>query len=188
MFFDFFIKTNIDISKLKIFNKVVNNLINKKNKIDIVKKSTRGKKSIQYDFSKNKEQLISIEKEILNKLKEIDFKKENLLEENKNYSNFKLISAWTVLGKENSYHEVHRHNENIKNHLATVLYLNMPKKNNMHQTGDFFCFLRKDNGIEYIKVNPKQGDLFIMPVQILHGSYPQSKGLRQTLNMDFEVL
>jgi len=27
-----------------------------------------------------------------------------------------------------------------------------------------------------------------MPVHILHGSYPQPKGIRQTLNLDFEVV
>ena len=40
----------------------------------------------------------------------------------------------------------------------------------------------------YNNIIPKLGDLIIMPIHIFHGAYPQSKGTRQTLNMDFEVV
>jgi hypothetical protein len=42
--------------------------------------------------------------------------------------------------------------------------------------------------LEYKEFSPKIGDFFIFPIHVLHGTYPQSEGIRQTLNLDFEVL
>jgi hypothetical protein len=179
MFKDFLYHTNV-FDKKTIFNlrKKVNKLCTKKNIIDITQRSTRGKKSKQYNLYNQKEKLIDISNEIIKIFKE-------KITANATYN---LISSWTVIGKENSWHSCHKHNTKI-NHLATVLYLDVPKKINTHQSGDFFYFLLKENNIlEYNNIIPKLGDLIIMPIHIFHGAYPQSKGTRQTLNMDFEVI
>lgn len=101
------------------------------------------------------------------------------------------LSAWTVVGKEGCYHTVHRHNEEPVNHLSTVLYLRTAKNTETDEKdcrGYFYYFERSDDDIDCISVKPEEGDLFVFPVRLFHGSYPQAKGLRQTLNVDFEVI
>ena len=53
--------------------------------------------------------------------------------------------------------------------------------------GDIFFIRDKNLNITYHEIKPKEGSLIIMPIHIFHGAYPQAKGLRQTLNMDFEI-
>ena len=166
------IKRDINI---KNYDTLINNSILKKD--DLSLKSTRGFSSEQYDLFNNKEQFKVVIEEVKNELKKI----------NKDI-NYNLVAAWTVIGKENSYHTVHRHNNSNVNHVATVLYLSVPKSN-MHQTGDFYYFINDNyNNISCKIVTPKKGTLIIMPIDLLHGSYPQSAGIRQTLNMDFEMV
>jgi len=161
------IKKEINI---KNFDTIINNSIIEKD--DLTLKSTRGVLSEQYDLFDNREKLNIIVEEIKNELKKI----------NKDFD-YNLVAAWTVIGKENSYHEVHRHNN-----VATVLYLNVPERN-MHQSGDFYYFIKDSfNNISCEIISPKKGTLIIMPIDLLHGSYPQSKGKRQTLNLDFEMV
>jgi len=166
------IKKEINI---KNFDSIINNSIIKKD--DLTLKSTRGFLSEQYDLFDNKESFNIVTEEIKNELKKI----------NKDID-YNLVAAWTVIGKENSYHEVHRHNERNVNHVATVLYLNVPERN-MHQSGDFYYFIKNSlNNISCEIISPKKGTLIVMPIDLLHGSYPQSKGIRQTLNLDFEMV
>jgi hypothetical protein len=166
------IKKDINI---KNFNTIINNSILEK--ADLALKSTRGFLSQQYDLFDNKEKFNVVVEEIKNQLKKI----------NKDMD-YNLVAAWTVIGKENSYHTVHRHNEANLNHIATVLYLNVPESN-MHQSGDFYYLVNdNNNNISCETITPKKGTLIIMPIDLLHGSYPQSKGTRQTLNMDFEII
>ena len=47
--------------------------------------------------------------------------------------------------------------------------------------------LLDNNEIKYHELEPVEGMLVIMPTRTLHGSYPQPRGLRQTLNFDFQV-
>ena len=98
----------------------------------------------------------------------------------------KNISKWTVIGEEGSYHVTHKHNllnSNVKSAISTVTYLKVPEKLNNDPSGKFYAFLRSN---ELITISPKVGDIFIFPVWIYHGTYPQSKGTRQTLNLDFK--
>jgi len=88
-----------------------------------------------------------------------------------------LCSCWTIYGKEGTYHTIHNHNNN--DDIATVLYLETTKESFPH--GSFY-FVHENN---VYSRNPKPGDLYIFPVTLLHGVYPQGRGLRQTLNMDF---
>jgi len=101
------------------------------------------------------------------------------------------VNLWTVYGQENSYHKLHYHinfkNTNkALNHISTVTYLSVAEKN-IHQSGNFHFVYLKNNQVCYEEIDAKKGNILIMPVRIWHGSYPQGKGLRQTLNLDFEI-
>ena len=165
-------KINVEDYK-NYFDTIINNIP----KDNLQFKSTRGINSKQYD-------LIEYEKDFSNI---VDVVKKKILKIIKNIK-LNLLSAWTVIGDENSYHLAHRHND-IKNHISTVLYLNVPEKKTFHQSGNFFYFKRdENNNIVYNSIEPEEGSLIIMPVHIWHGTYPQAPGKRQTLNMDFEYI
>jgi hypothetical protein len=166
-----YIKTDISINKT----------LKTKEKENISNLSTKGKKSIQYtltnDFNK-KNNLIKIRNLIENLIKK------NL---NKNFNidcSLKLMSAWTVLGEENSYHTVHNHNKKNLNYISTVTYLNVPKKDK----GLFYYFFQDKEDLHHRIIDPCKNMIIIMPSWIYHGVYPQGKGLRQTLNLDFEYI
>ena len=141
--------------------------------VDLSNRSSRGEKSIQYNlfnYIENFKEAINLVVDNLSK--------------NKKY---KLLSAWTVIGEEDSYHLVHKHN-GYKNHIATVLYLKVPKKQ-FHKSGDFYYFFKDKNGnIKKETISPEVGSLIVMPINTYHGAYPQGEGIRQTLNLDFEVI
>jgi hypothetical protein len=167
---DWLIKTKIDIKPVrKIMDKIIGS------KLDTTHKSTRGLNSTQHDLIKDQSKFEDVTDLIKNELCKLETR------------TFNLLSAWTVVGQENSYHMVHNHNQVAKDHVSTVLYLRMPKKKNIHQSGEFYYFLNDGNKITYDRFLPLEGTLVIMPVHILHGAYPQAKGIRQTLNFDFEV-
>ena len=167
---DWIIQTKIDINAVKFIMKDIVGT-----EVDLALKSTRGFKCKQFDLFDKRSKF----KKVINLIKD-----ELCRLDNKQYN---LLSAWTVIGQENNYHLVHKHNEPT-NHLATVLYIKMPSTNNLHQSGEFYYFLKKDNKITYNNLLPEEGTLIIMPVHVLHGAYPQPKGIRQTLNLDFEVV
>jgi len=155
-----FLSGTIDITDYK---KTIDSLIKKTKPTNLKYQSTKGKNSKQY-FIKDLSKIEKISKDIqffLNK-------------------KLNLINAWTVYGREGSYHTIHRHNKKHYPHLATVIYLKVPKK----QAGDFTYILNES----YDFITPKEGDIFVFPIDMIHGTYPQGKGLRQTLNLDFEIL
>ena len=43
------------------------------------------------------------------------------------------------------------------------------------------------NEIKYHEIQPEKGMMIVMPTKTLHGTYPQPRGLRHTLNLDFGV-
>tara|TARA_B100002019_G_C20949770_1_gene441009 strand:- start:42 stop:563 length:522 start_codon:yes stop_codon:yes gene_type:complete len=94
-------------------------------------------------------------------------------------------SMWTVYGEENAYHACHSHLLDDKdiNNLATVLYLEIPQQDLDPGSGALYYFM--DGKVEHFY--PKKGDFIIFPVGTYHGTYPQERGLRQTLNMDWIV-
>ena len=110
----------------------------------------------------------------------------NLIEIN----NLKPTSCWSVSGEEGSYHRIHRHlpfnGEDVEktNRVSTVLYLDVPSKTKIAD-GDFYFVIKEDNEIKSYSIEPKAGDFIVMSANVFHGTYPQSKGLRRTLNMDF---
>ena len=105
-------------------------------------------------------------------------------------NNLKPTSCWSVSGEEGSYHRIHRHmpfnGEDVEktNRISTVLYLDIPPKTNVAD-GDFYFVVKENNQIKSYSIEPKVGDFIVMSANVFHGTYPQSKGLRRTLNMDF---
>lgn len=92
-----------------------------------------------------------------------------------------LLSVWTVLGQEDSFHKVHLHTKE-EDFISTVSYLAVNEYDE-NKPGSFFAII--DDQV-YLK-NPKVGDMIVLPSNVLHGTYPQGKGLRQTFNVDFKI-
>ena len=92
-----------------------------------------------------------------------------------------LLNAWSVYGDEGNFHLVHRHHKFPK-YICTVLFLDTEGVQSPH--GDFYAVLNNN----VYQFSPQKGDLLIFSSDVCHGTYPQVKGLRQTLNMDFRNL
>ena len=169
--------------------------------------STRGDDTEQYwtldkrnGFSINDEEYKKIEKKysqiVLNTLKS-----SNILDFNSKFIDIEATSAWTVIGKEGSYHTVHDHGQRRLPAISAVLYLKVPdsipspKSENVLTIGkdEIYLILHTDPSDYYYEptpniyhVKPKVGTLLIFPPHIPHGTYPQNKGIRQTFNIDFQ--
>ena len=89
-------------------------------------------------------------------------------------------NAWTVYGEEGTYHTIHRHHE-TPDFLCTVLFLETIGVSSPN--GDFYAVL--NNGV--YQFSPTKGDLLVFSSDVCHGTYPQVKGLRHTLNIDFDI-
>lgn len=103
--------------------------------------------------------------------------------------NLECSTAWSVTGKEHSYHRLHRHgptgeeHRRFENCIATVLFLQVPKRK---PYGDFYCLVERNDDTQVQVIEPKVGDLLIFPWTLFHGVYPQGPGTRQTINVDFK--
>jgi len=168
------------------FKEIIDNAVVKHNIQSITYgKSTTGINSKQYDLMSCLESIHDVKLKIQDKIV-YSLKKNNFVSKE---SQLNIKSAWTVLGFENCFHTIHKHNlKYMSNHISTVTYLNLPE-NDENRPGNFYAILRDDMGENYdFNHNPSLGEIMIFPVWIYHGTYPQGKGLRQTLNMDFEII
>ena len=100
-------------------------------------------------------------------------------------------SAWTVQGQAGSYHTIHEHGPNS---ISTILYTAVPPRpqDNSDYTGSVYFVMDgssyNDTAVPATRVmhiNPHPGMLIVFPSFMLHGVYPQSSGLRQTVNIDY---
>jgi hypothetical protein len=89
-----------------------------------------------------------------------------------------LQNAWTVYGQEGTYHTIHRHAKK-PDFICTVLFLDTTGVSTPN--GDFYAVLNN----EVYQFSPRKGDMLIFSSDVCHGTYPQVKGLRHTLNLDF---
>jgi len=89
-----------------------------------------------------------------------------------------LHNAWTVYGEEGTYHTLHRHSI-VPDFICTVLFLETQGVS--APNGDFYAVLNNE-GYQF---TPRKGDILFFSSDVFHGTYPQVKGLRHTLNMDF---
>ena len=166
---DWVLKTNLgDMTEVK---RLVDDLT--KDEVDIIPThnlSTKGKNVVQKRFKLEGIQPVV---DVIAQFIRINLNKQ-----------VKIASGWTVYGQEDSYHLIHTHSTRDKNDIATVLYLSTAEVPTGHE-GNLFLILKDDDFKQY---SPVVGDLFVFPTYVMHGTYPQGKGLRQTLNLDFEVL
>lgn len=150
-----------------------------KNKVDITDRSTKGEKSIQYNFIGDRTELAS---KFISYIKKINHINHVLKIDD-------ITGAWMVEGDKGSYHRLHNHTLNSKgaehsHGLSCVLYLDVPDD---EDRGEFYFLIRKDNITKKNTIQPNKGDLFVMPKSVFHGVYPQtSDGIRRTLNIDFK--
>ena len=100
-------------------------------------------------------------------------------------------TAWTVIGEEGSYHSIHTHGDGMMDGVSVVLYLNVP---NFDKSNSIFLVLHTDPSSKFLdkgcpscyEVIPEVGKVLIFPYHIPHGTYPQTKGIRQTFNIDYQ--
>ena len=109
-------------------------------------------------------------------------------------------ASWTVIGEEGSYHTVHTHGKMSGHAVSCVLYLNVPEVSESEDAfhlNNIFLILHTNqlsspfvrNSCESVQhVKPKVGTLLIFPTNVPHGTYPQTKGIRQTFNVDYQFL
>jgi hypothetical protein len=165
--------------------------------------STTGKNVEQYwlinkpdNFFTNDSRFYKFESEyknqILNRIKAADL----FDEKRKKNIDFKYLHAWSVIGEENSYHTIHCHNEGTFDGISTLVYLEVPETN-VEDEPENNLFLATHVGPKnpyyyentpYLNINPEVGKLLIFPDWVLHGTYPQTKGIRQTFNIDYRIV
>ena len=103
-------------------------------------------------------------------------------------------TAWMVIGEEGSYHTIHTHRAGLNGGVSVVLYLNVPESEEKNRSNDIFLVLHTDPAIPFLNklcasachITPEVGKVLIFPYHIPHGTYPQTKGIRQTFNVDYE--
>lgn len=151
--------------------------------------STMGKNSYQYNLRDTflKTNTLS------NILQQIKNKTLSLLKENKVIEkdyDLELKNAWTVIGYENSYHILHNHLEVKAPHISTVLYIENSNNidENQKYAGNFYFIIKDNKYIQDHIIIPEKYKFLVFPTWLYHGTYPQLKGKRQTLNLDFEVI
>ena len=101
--------------------------------------------------------------------------------------------AWTIIGEEGSYHVTHTHFHGRNEGISTVIYLNVPESKTDDQSNSIFLVFHTDPPSHFINtpcpnihhIKPEVGKLLIFPYHIPHGTYPQTKGIRQTFNIDY---
>lgn len=163
---------NLPISNIKeVVNSIVKNLSAseiEENNLHLKSVSIKGVDKKQINLLDYKDKLSEVIKAVADKVKK-NFNLDYELE---------LDNCWTVISNKGSYHELHQHNEQSNNKFSTNLYLELPKDENV---GDYYFV--EDN--KTYKVKPEIGMLLMVPIHLLHGTYPQGNGVRQTLNIDF---
>ena len=101
-------------------------------------------------------------------------------------------TAWTVIGEEGSYHTIHTHAEGRLEGISVVFYLNVPDSED--NSNSIFLVFHADPSSYFISqgcpsyhhIKPEAGKVLIFPWNIPHGTYPQTKGIRQTFNVDYK--
>jgi hypothetical protein len=193
-----FLNTELVNEIKNIIKKNLNNLY--KNKKDY---STKGKNSEQYwiinrknNFFINDPMFCEFEKkynnEIIDRIKSVNLFYEKI----KSEIYLSAINAWSVIGEENSYHTIHYHNDGYFDGISTLLYLEVPKEN-CDDEPENNIYLVTNSGVKnpfynqnqnILSINPEVGKLLIFPDWVLHGTYPQTKGIRQSFNIDYKIV
>jgi len=165
--------------------------------------STTGKNAEQYwlihqknNFFVNDSRFYDFEREyknqILNRIKAADLFDEKTKED----IDLNQHNAWSMIGEENSYHTMHCHNEGSFDGISTLVYLEVPGTNIEDEPENnlfLATYVGPKNSYYYentptLDINPEVGKLLIFPDWLPHGTYPQTKGIRQTFNIDYRIV
>tara|TARA_B100000085_G_scaffold284701_1_gene318499 strand:+ start:1177 stop:1818 length:642 start_codon:yes stop_codon:yes gene_type:complete len=146
-----------------------------------------GKKPFNYKSKEYEDIELRFKKEIYNRLKKASLLRTDDVELEQN-------GVWTVIGEEGTYHTIHTHNDSRIDGISIVLYLNVPEPK--HKSNSTYFVFHTNPTSDYIKegcnsiihINPEVGKVLIFPLHIPHGTYPQTKGIRQTFNIDFDFV
>ena len=100
-----------------------------------------------------------------------------------------------MIGEEGSYHTIHNHAGGRMDGISVVLYLNVPESKHNDDSNSIFLVLHTDPSSNFITqgcpslyhIKPEVGKVLIFPHHIPHGTYPQTKGIRQTFNIDYDI-
>ncbi len=144
----------------------------------------RGEKPVYYKNKEYEDIERRFRKEILGRLKAAHFAKDDNIQLHQS-------TAWTIIGEEGSYHKIHTHCNGLARGISVVLYLNVPEIKD--ESNYLFLVLHTDPSSEFLRsscdniihVKPEVGKVLIFPFNIPHGTYPQTKGIRQTFNVDY---
>lgn len=184
---------------IDIINKNLNNLLKIKKGYSIKGKNVEQYWLIKQEsnfYFKNKD-FHDIKQEyknhVLNRLK-----KSNILDEKIKNLDICNNNSWSVIGEENSFHVAHFHDSNgigISG-ISTLVYLKVPESNteDSPENNLFLIMNSGPNNLFYysnpkiIEINPEVGKIVIFPTWIIHGTYPQSKGVRQTFNIEYNFI
>ena len=170
---DWIVTLNTQNNVLQLFDELNAIVVSNNIESNLEGKSSTGENIKQYDifnFCKDNN-FIGLKNDIRKGL--IDAKKINPEEK------LDMLAAWAVAGQFDSFHTMHSHSSNAS-HIATVTYLDLPVCS-PHKPGTFYALVNN----KIIHIDPVVGDVLIFPARIFHGTYPQSDGLRLTLNLDF---
>ena len=146
----------------------------------------RGKKSFHYKSKEYEDIERRYRKGIHGRLKAASILKTDDIELHQD-------TAWTVIGEEGSYHTIHRHSEGTMDGVSVVSYLNVPDSKDF--SNSIFLVLHADPSSPFVNqgvpsihhIEPEVGKVLIFPWNIPHGTYPQTKGIRQTFNIDYRI-
>jgi len=158
--------------------------------------AVQGKNSNQYWIYDYKMHPNFFNQEFGNAMENLKSYAENILSEQKLIEKKSLTfeSVWSIIGDEYSYCGIHDH-PNIYG-VSVVLYLQVPpnvSNNHLDQTrGQIYFVLDsdsrdKDFDKRVIHITPDVGKILIFPNWLLHGTYPQVRGTRQTLNTNLFI-
>ena len=164
--------------------------------------STTGKNAEQYwiidqesNFSLDNPEFYKLEeeykKQICNRIKAADLFDKNL----KDNIDLMTCSVWTVVGDENSYHTMHDHGR-IYDGIVSLVYLEVPESNVENEPeNNIFLVTHVGPKNQYyyentsnLSISPEVGKLLIFPNWVPHGTYPQTKGIRQSFNVDYKLV
>lgn len=189
------LESYLDQSTVNVLRNSVNN--NLENLYENTYNSAiQGENSIQYWIYDYKIHPVFFNKDFESSINELKSHVNNVLIENKLLENpsLRFESIWSIIGDENSYCGIHDH-PNI-NGLSAVLYLQVPEnksENHLNQSrGQIYFVLDSDSlndkfDSRVVHITPDVGKLLVFPNWVLHGTYPQIKGVRQTLNTNLFI-
>lgn len=190
------IKENVGLDFLNRINPLIDKFC--ENKIPLKKDqtntkvldlSTVGSLSDQYSIRKE-----IIDKGLLKLLNEYMQICENICKDYcviEKHKKFSWKVAWTVIGGKGGFHTIHDHKR--QDGICSILYLKC-RKELMTPFGETYFVLNADchnndliNLKKTVTIPPEEGNIILFPSYILHGTYPQTSEMRQSLNVDFEI-